>query len=306
MNTKVLIGLVLAVVVVAGFMSMKHKTPVSGIESVGKIQVATSFYPLYFFASEIGGDKAIVTNITPAAAEPHDYEPTAQDMVQIENSKILVLNGGVEPWGDSIRKNIDPNKTFIVTAGQGLETQQVVEDGQSITDPHVWQSPVLAKQMVDKIEQAYEKADPTNAVYYQANASALKTKLDDLDAEYRAGLAQCTKKDIITSHAAFGYLASTYHLNQVSIGGLSPDAEPSTQQLARIADFAKKNDVKVIFFESLVSPKLSQTIAQEVGAQAMVLDPIEGLTPDALAAGQNYLTVIHSNLANLKIALQCQ
>jgi zinc transport system substrate-binding protein len=285
---------------------MKYKNPISNTKSADKIQVVTSFYPLYFFAEEIGGDKAVVINITPAAAEPHDYEPTTQDIARIENSKILVLNGGVEPWGDSIKKNLDPSKTIIVTASEGIETQQVIEDGQSVTDPHVWLSPILAKQMVDKIEQAYTKADPANAAYYQANASALKTKLDDLDAEYRAGLAQCTKKDIITSHAAFGYLASTYHLNQVPIGGLSPDAEPSPTQIAHIADFAKKNNVKYIFFESLVSPKLSQTIAQEVGAQTMVLDPIESITPEALAAGQNYLTVMRNNLANLKIALQCQ
>lgn len=270
------------------------------------LKVVASFYPEYFLASKIGGDKAEVINITPADAEPHDYEPTPQDIAAIEGSHILVLNGGVEAWGESVQKNLDPKKTLVVTVGEGLETQKVIEDGESIIDPHIWQSPVLVKQMIDRIEQGYAKVDPAHADYYATNAKALKSQLDQLDSEFKTGLATCAKKDIITSHAAFGYLATTYGLNQVSIAGLSPDAEPSPKQLADITDFAKKNNVKYIFFESLVSPKLSETIAKEVGAQTMVLDPIEGLSAEDLASGKDYLTVMRTNLANLRIALECQ
>jgi zinc transport system substrate-binding protein len=272
-----------------------------------KLQVVASFYPLYFFSSQIGGDKAEVINIVPAGAEPHDYEPTSQDMARIENSQLLVLNGGgLEAWGTDVQENIDPKKTTIIIAGEGLTNQQVTEDGETGTDPHVWLDPPLAEKMVDNIVQGFEKADPSNKEYYQSNADALKVKLNDLDNTYKQGLNNCQEKNIITSHAAFGYLATTYGLKQVSIAGLSPDAEPSPKQLADVAKFAKDNNVKYIFFESLVSPKLSQTIATEVGAQTLVLNPIEGLSDEELVQRKTYLTVMQDNLNNLRTALQCQ
>ncbi|MBI1730431.1 zinc ABC transporter substrate-binding protein [Candidatus Acetothermia bacterium] len=272
-----------------------------------KLQVTTSFYPLYFFAQQIAGSSAEVMNITPAGGEPHDYEPTAQDIVQIEKSKLLVLNGGgLEAWGTRILQNLDPDKTLVIRVGEGLTTQQVVKDGENIIDPHVWLSPPLAEKMVDAVTRGFSQADPRNAAQYETNADSLKKKLNDLDKAYQQGLSNCANKNIITSHAAFGYLATTYHLNQVAIAGLSPDAEPSPQQLADIAKFAKENDVKYIFFESLVSPKLAQTIATEVGARTLVLNPMEGQTKEELAAGKNYLTEMQMNLKSLEIALQCK
>jgi zinc transport system substrate-binding protein len=271
----------------------------------GKLTVAASFYPLAYFAQQIGGDKADVINVTPAGAEPHDYTPTPSDMAAIESSDILILNGGrLEAWGDSVKQNISA-KTQVVVAGEGLVTQNVVEDGQSIIDPHVWLSPILAKQMVAKITTAFVQADPSNAKYYTARADGLSAKLASLDAQYRTDLAHCARTDFVTSHAAFGYLASSYNLTQTSITGLSPDAEPSPKQLAEIVVFAKKNHVSTIFFESLISPKLANTIAHEVGAKTAVLDPIEGITSDRLAAGDTYMTVMTNNLNQLTMALQC-
>ena len=128
----------------------------------GKLQVVASFYPLYFFSQQIGGNKAEVTNIVPAGAEPHDYEPTAQDMAKMESSKLIVLNGGgLEAWSGNIKKNIDARNTAIVVAGEGLTTQQVTGDGQTGIDPHVWLDPPLAMKMVYRIEQGFEKVDPT-------------------------------------------------------------------------------------------------------------------------------------------------
>lgn len=271
-----------------------------------KIQVTTSFYPLYFFTSEIGKEKTQVINITPAGSEPHDYEPTAQDIAQIERSQMLVLNGGVEAWGDKIKDNLKGTKTDIVVAGEGLLTRQLSENGATAPDPHVWLSPKLAKVEVDKIAQSLEKIDPASTNFYQANADNLKSRLDQLDQEYAQKLKSCQSKDIITSHAAFGYLAAEFNLNQVAIAGISPDAEPSSQQLADVANFAKKNNVQYIFFESLVSPKLSQTIASEVSAKTLVLDPLEGLSDDDLKTGKNYFTVMRENLKNLQTALGCQ
>ena len=272
-----------------------------------RLTVMTSFYPLYFFASQIAGDKATVYSITPAGAEPHDYEPTAQDIARIEDSKLLILNGGkLEAWGDTIRDTLKGTQTAVLSVGDVFTDRNVIANEAIILDPHVWLDPLLAKKEADAIAKELARIDPTNALYYEHNLGVLKARLDNLDKEYRVILAQCAKKDIITSHAAFGYLTREYGLTQVSISGLSPDEEPSPQKLAQVADFAKKNGITYIFFESLVSPKLSETIAREVGIKTLVLNPIEGLSDEEIAQGKNYLTEMEHNLTNLTIALQCQ
>ena len=271
-----------------------------------KLSVVASFYPLYFFSQQIGGDKANVTNIVPAGAEPHDYEPTPQDMVRMEKSQLIILNGGgLEAWGESMKKNIDTKNVTVVVAGEGLTMQKMMEDDHTVIDPHVWLDPPLAEKMVEKIAQEFERVDSANAEYYRSNADALTSKLGDLNRAYVQGLSSCTEKNIITSHAAFGYLAAEYGFDQVSIAGLSPDAEPSPSQLADIVQFAKANNVRYIFFESLASPKLSQTIATEVGAQTLVLNPIEGLSDDEISKGKDYFSVMYDNLKNLQTALRC-
>jgi zinc transport system substrate-binding protein len=273
----------------------------------GKLQVTASFYPMYFFASQIGGDKADVINITPASAEPHDYEPTTQQIVKINQSNMLVLNGGImEAWGSKIKDQLSGSNVLVVTTGEGLINKDLNENGQKILDPHVYMDPILAKKQVTAIEKGFEKIDPKDASYFQANARKLEGELDQLNAEFKQGLSNCKQKDFITSHAAFGYLAAQCGINQVSISGVSPDEEPSSQKLAEITQLVKQKDIKIIFFESLVSPKLSDTIANETGVKTMVLDPIEGITSDGIKAGQNYLTIMRQNLNNLQIALQCQ
>jgi zinc transport system substrate-binding protein len=302
-------GLFLTVLVVGAIVThLANPTSGSDVRSQAetKLPVVASFYPLYFFAQQIGGVKAEVTNIVPAGAEPHDYEPTAPDLVKMENSRLIILNGGgLEAWGDNLKSNLDPQRTTIVVAGEGLTTQSVTEDGQTGIDPHVWLDPPLAEKMVSRILQGFIQVDPANQAYYQTRAQDLQTRLEELDAAYQQGLSRCAEKNIITSHASFGYLSATYGLRQVPIAGLSPEAEPSPQQLADIVKLAKTEQIKYIFFESLASPKLAQTIATEIGAQTLVLDPLEGLTPAEAAQGQDYLTIMQANLTNLQQALDC-
>lgn len=295
----------LAYIANVGILQPSPGSGANGAQQEHKLQVTASFYPLYYFASVVGGIHAQVQNITPAGAEPHDLEPTSQDIARIEKGDLLILNGGLEAWGDKIRDEVKGTKVRVVIAGEGLLTQQVVEEGKTAQDPHVWLSPPLAKREVERILQGFRAADPANSDYYDGQAKGLEAQLDQLDAAYRTGLANCRQKDIVTSHAAFGYLASAYGLNQVAIAGLSPDAEPSAREMADIANLAREKQIKYIFFESLVSPKLSETIADEIGAQALVLDPIEGLTGEQIRQGKTYFTVMQENLANLQTALEC-
>ena len=292
-NKKLIFAALSAVFIIAGFMV---KNPQENKNN--KIQVTASFYPLYFFGSEIGGDKAEVKNITPAGSEPHDFEPAAKDIARMEKSDILILNGNLESWGEKIKNNLKGKNVIIIVAGEGLFTQP--------PDPHIWLSPKTAKIEIEKIGQSFVRADPANSSYYQANEKTLLEKMDKLDRQYRDGLSRCKKKDIITSHAAFGYMASAYGLNQVSIAGLSGREEPSARQLGEIVKFARKNNIKYIFFESLLSPKLSDTIAKEIGAQTLVFNPLEGLTGEEIKLGKNYFTVMEDNLKNLQKALECE
>lgn len=262
-----------------------------------KIMVTASFYPIYFFSSEIGGERAAVWDITPAGSQPHEYEPTAQDIARITQSKMFVLNGGmIDAWGDKIKDELKGNDVVVVHAGAGLTKSP---------DPHYWLDPVLAKEMAANIEKGFAQIDEKDTSIFKKNLRELDGKLDRLDAEYRQGLSKCGRSDFITSHTAFAYLAARYGLNQIAISGISPDEEPSSRKLTEIADLVRKENIKVIFFESLASPRLSETIAQETGAETLVLDPVEGISESSIKAGKDYFSAMRQNLVNLKKALQC-
>ena len=285
-----------------------------------KLQVAASFYPLYYFASEIGKEKANVFSVTPNGVEPHDYEPKPQDTVKIQQSKLLLLNGaGFEPWTEKLNSELTKKGVTIITTAEGMtlqkgeghdheeeaHTEEEAGHEEETLDPHIWLSPVLAKEQVDKITSGFIAVDPTNKSYYETNAQDLKKRLDTLNEAYKTGLTTCNTRNFVTSHAAFGYIANTYNLEQVSIAGLSPDEEPSATKLAEVATFVKDNNINYIFFETLVSDDFAQTIAKETGAKTLVLDPIEGIPDDEIQQGKNYFTVMESNLLNLQTALEC-
>lgn len=306
MNRKLLYitGLV-CIALVLGILNFFNRPSPQPQTQSNRLQVITSFYPLYFFASEIGKDKAEVINITPPGTEPHDFDPPARELARIENSDLLVLNGEMETWGEKIRKNLEGKKVKTVVAGEGLFVKELAEENKTVKDPHIWLNPKLAQKEVGKITAGYISVDPANGAFYKENEKQLLDRLSQLDENYKLGLSNCMSKNIITSHTAFSYMAEAYGLQQIPVSGISPDEEPSAQKIAEVADFAKRENVKYIFFEKLVSPKLSETIANEIGAQTLVLDPIEGISDDDIRQGKNYLTVMQDNLKNLQIALQC-
>ncbi len=266
-----------------------------------KINVVTSFYPLYEFSKRIGGEKADVSILVPAGAEPHDWEPGPKDIIKIESAEIFVYNGaGLEPYVDRIIKKTESRKLIIVDSSEGIE---LIKEG-GLADPHIWLDPVLAKQQAEAIEKAFIKADPANSDYYRANAGALEQELDTLDSYISKELSTARKNVFISSHSAFSYFARRYGLKQIAIAGLSPDIEPSPAKIAEIVRLAQENKVKYIFFETLLSPKLSEVIAKESGAQTLVLNPIEGLSDDQIRQGENYFALMHENVNNLKLALE--
>jgi len=268
-----------------------------GSSADGKISVVASFYPLAEFARQVGGDNVIVVTIVSAGTEPHDFEPTPQDIAKVNSADLFIYNGGtLDPWAAKIAGEVTP-------AALGLNMAQKL--GLDGADPHFWLDPLLAQKEAEAIRDALITADPARAGTYRQNAAAYVTKLGALDKEYASKLQSCAEREIFTSHSAFSYLAQRYNLVQSSIAGLSPDAEPSARQLAGLADNAKAKNIRYIFFETLASPKLAETLAQATGAQTLVLNPLEGLTADDVKSGRDYISVMEDNLKNLALALNC-
>lgn len=279
-----------------------------------KLTIYASFYPMYDFASKIGGDKVTVVNMVPAGTEPHDWEPAASDIAGLEKADIFVYNGAsMEHWAEDVLESLSNKDLISVEASKGIslmeghheedEEEGTSEEGEEY-DPHVWLSPVNAKVEMENIKNALVQADPDNKDYYEANYTKYAADLDTLDKEYKDTLSPLPNKDIIVAHQAFGYLCAAYGLNQVPIEGLSPDSEPDPATVANIIEFAQEHNVTVIFFEELVSPKVAQTIADSIGAKTEELNPIEGLSDEEQAAGDDYFSVMRQNLEKLKTALQ--
>lgn len=301
---NIVIWLIMSMILVTSCTPQSKST--QKVEDSGRLKVTTSFYAMYDFALKIGGDKISLHNLVPAGTEPHDWEPSPEDIVGLEKAEVFIYNGvGMETWADKILESLENKALIVVETTEGLaliENPDLDEDLQ--WDPHVWLNPMLAKQQMEAIKNALAEADPLNQDYYQKNYESYAQKLDELNEEFMTAVSGFSQKDIIVAHQAFGYICDAYGLNQVPIEGLSADSEPSPAKMAEITDFARKNNVKVIFFEELVSPKVAETIANEVGAQTAVLNPLEGLVEEDIQAGKDYFSVMRENLEALKNALQ--
>ena len=277
-----------------------------------KITVVASFYPLYEFASKIVGDRAEVSSLVPAGVEPHDWEPTAEDVSKGRTADVLIINGaGFERWVNDLEGK------FIVNTSEGIEFNYEEEneagtanehghEGNGV-NPHVWLDPMLAKHQVDKIRDAMTRSDPANADYYNQNAVRFTTELDSLDAFIRSELASCDKLDFIAFHDAFIYFSERYGLMQHSIQGVSPEGEILPQTIQQIIELANGLDINVIYSEDLIDSRLADTIANEIpGGKVLVLSPIEGVSEEEQAAGIGYIDKMKQNIVNLKEGLECR
>jgi len=274
--------------------------------ATGKMVVAASFYPMYEFARQAGGDRVQVRNLTPAGAEPHDYELTPKDIIAVNTSKVLIYNGaGLEPWAQKLLPQLPPS-VLVVNAAKGVPIATATSgEDQGKPDPHIWMDPVLAQKQVDNILAGFIRVDPEGRAVYEANAAKFTQELTELHERSQRALSTCRKKIFITNHAAFGYFAARYGLTQIGIAGLAPNAEPSAAKIRELIRLARQYDIRVIYYESLVSPRVAAAIAREVGARTLVFDPLEGLTDEELAHGKSYLSVMGQNLRNLVQGLDC-
>ncbi len=288
----------------------------------GRVAVSAAFYPLAFVAERVGGDAVEVTQLTEPGAEPHDLELSVGETAEVARADLVLLEGGFQPAVD------DAAGSGI--SGRVLDARDVVElaplpehagehgeehggeehggeehghgDDLAGLDPHFWLDPLRLAEYADALATELGEIDPDRAEDYEARAADLRDELGQLDTAYAQGLQGCERDVIVVNHDAFGYL-TRYGLEFEPISGLSPDAEPSPAQLAELQETATREGVTTVFSERLVSRRTAETLAQDLGIEVGVLDPVEGLTPET--TDEDYLSLMRQNLTSLQEANGC-
>jgi zinc transport system substrate-binding protein len=254
--------------------------------------VVASFYPIAWAVQQVGGNRVSVTNLTPAGAEPHDLELTPDQIDEVLDAKVVFeLGRGFQPAVED------------AAAQRDGPTEQLLPRGTK--DPHIWLDPVRMAAIVRTVQRKLTKTDPKGRAAYAHNADRVVGELDALDVRFRDGLAHCDRNIVVTAHEAFGQLARRYGLRQEGVAGLSPDAEPDAERIGQLTDLVKRLGVTTIFTEELVSPRIADTLAREAGVTTETMNPLEGLTDRELRRGDDYLSVMNTNLTKLQAALGC-
>lgn len=277
-----------------------------------KVKVVTTLFPLYDMARSIGADNAEVTLLLPPGAEAHSFEPKPSDIVKVGEADVFVYTGKfMEPWAADVIKAAAGEHFVVVDASQGTKMIPGVfhdeDEPPGSLDPHIWLDFDNAKQMVRNIAEALETKDSSNRALYERRADDYSRELTALDSAYRTTLAACKTREIVYGgHYAFGYMAARYGLKYYAAQGVSPDAEPTAQDLARLVEQIRKDKVKYVFYEELTSPKIAQTIAGETDAKLLLLNAAHNVTKDQLEQGLTFFDILKADLANLKTGLECK
>jgi zinc transport system substrate-binding protein len=315
--------------------------PLTETNTPSKPIVYASIYPLYDFTRQIGGDKIIVRQLVPSNAEPHDWEPAAKDLMELQKAGLFIYNGaGMEPWLDKVSATFKETNCILVDASSGInllkwaaeektakkEAPETDREPKAITledktkdehnhegkyeheyglyDPHIWLDPGRAKQQAANIKEALVKISPENKETFTSNYRQLAAAMDELDGQFKAMVEKAKHKEFVVVNPAFAYLADRYHLKQVAILGLCTEGEPSPEEMQKLVDFARQRQIKYLLFEETYSPKVAQTLAQETKIQTLTLNAVHGLTVKDKESGKDYLKVMKQNLENLKLALE--
>lgn len=286
-------------------------------ESDEKI-IYTTIYPITDFTKKIAGDKIKVEQLIANGSSSHDWEPTPQDITKINKATALIYNGaGLEHWIEDI-KEASNEKTIFFDSSKNIKllnsshTHEDEDDNHEDEaseeheeyDPHIWLSPVNAKRQLENIKNALIELDEENEAYYLKNYDKYSKELTKLDHEYQDQLKDVSKREIVVSHAAFGYLANEYDLRQISLSGIEDAAEPTAARMAEIVNFINENKITTVFYEDQINTKIADTIANESDATTALLTPIETLSQEQIAANDDYFSLMRQNLAELVKALK--
>ncbi|GAA0779835.1 metal ABC transporter substrate-binding protein [Clostridium subterminale] len=272
---KVLGALTLIVVMLTACSNRESK---DNVQNDDRIKVVTSFYGMKALTEEIGGDKVNIENVIPEGSEPHDFDIKAKDMKAIEESDIFIYNGaGMEEWIEDVKAAISEKELIIVEASKGVDLIKADEEAEESEeheghnhlgkDPHTWLGLNEAKIQGENIKNALVEKDAKNKEYYEENFKKFNEKIDSIIEEYSPKFKELDNKNFVTGHATFGYLCRDFGLAQKSIEGVFAEGEPSPKELQNLMEYCKENNIKTIFIEELISTQLSDTLANEVGAE---------------------------------------
>jgi len=285
------------------------------LDASKKIKIVTSVFPLFEFAEAVSGERGEVSLLLPPGAEIHTWQPRPSDIIRLSSADLFIYIGAdLEPWLHDLLKSVTNPNLRVVEASRGIpliDEEGIVHSGQEhehgAHDPHIWLDFKNDQMIVDKIAAVLSEMDQEGSSIFEKNASFYKGKLQGLDKKFKDGLKDCVHRTVILGgHAAFGYLARSYDLRQVSLYGLSPDSSPTPKKLIDVVELAKKYRIEVIFFEVYVSDELAKVLAEEVGARTLVLNPGANLTKEQLKSGKTFFDIMEENLENLKDGLICK
>lgn len=313
MKNKIIVGIIALVAIVGGMIALSQikGTKQKNIDA-GKIKIVTTLFPLYDMARSIGADKAAVSLLVPPGMEPHVFEPKPSDILKINQADCFVYTGRfMEPWAEDIIKGVVNKNLIVVDASKGTRMIPAVfhdrDEPRGALDPHIWLDFDNAKIMVKNIAEALAATDPADKAFFRQKAADYNKQLTELDASFRTVLSTCKRREIVYGgHYAFGYLARRYNLKYLAAQGVSPDAEPTAKDLARLVEQIKKDKIHYVFYEELTSPKIAETIAGETYAKLLLLNAAHNLTRDQFERGVSFFDILHADLENLKIGLECR
>lgn len=297
------------------------------IENKGedRIKIVTSIYPIYDFTKKIVGDKADVQNLLPMSTDAHGWEPTPKDILMIEDADIFIYSGaGMESWVNDILSSIGNDNLVVLEASQGIDLIELAheeheehnhheheenelnhhEHNHGKYDPHVWTSLRNAVIELENIKDTVSTVDKENSEFYLENYEEYKKILQDLDEKFTEKINEFERNDIVVSHEAFGYLCRDYNLNQIGVEDVFSSNEPDPQKMKEIIDFIVDKNIKVVFYESSGTKKVAEQIAKETGIEIDSLNPLESLTDSEIDSGEDYISIMKSNLDSLENALK--
>lgn len=317
-NSKIKIAIVAIILLIGiGFSTFWFTRPKNSksetVSNSEKISIVTSFYPLYEFSKNVGGDKVNAVNLTPGGVDAHDFEPKSQDTLLINKSNLFVfLGAGFDPWAEKASsdlkdKSLEISKSFELMKAEDSEEEEKgkTEKEENELDPHIWLDPINSIKIVELISDKLIKVDNKNSQFYKTNAENYIKDLQKLDSDFKTAFKSCKKDTFVVSHNAFSYFAKRYNLKVKSIAGLEPSDEPTTNEIAQIVELIKNEKLTTVYFENQLNSDLAKTIASEAKANPVVIYSLESLTPEQLSSGKNYIDLMQENLKNLKQGLEC-
>jgi len=283
-------------------------TSTSGDQADGRLTVLASIYPLRYVVEQVGGDAVTVTTVTPAGADPHSVELSPRQLRTFSEADVVVYLSGFQPAVDDAVAQRQPEHLLDAAASADLRPLPAGAAGDNVDgdqpgevlDPHFWLDPTRLSNVVQDVARVLSEADPDNADGYVDRAAQLRDELAVLDAELTAGLADCERDTVVTSHAAFGYLTDPHGLRQVGVSGIDPEGEPSPARLREVRDVIAELGVTTVFTEPLADPAVAASLAEGLGVDVGELDPL-----DSHGDGPDYREVMQSNLAALRAGLGC-